>query len=75
MTVQQEVVGLINGMTEDNIKAVLDYIKSMAIPVQKNDTVDVSKRIGLAKGLIHIDDDAFDAADGKIAALFEESVS
>jgi len=75
MTVQQEAVGLINGMTEDNIKVVLDFIKSMATPVQQSKTMDVSKRIGLAKGLIHIDDDAFDAADDEVSAMFEESVS
>lgn len=50
MTVQQEAFGMINSMPDESVKMVLEFIKNMTVPAPKNEAVDVSKRIGIAKG-------------------------
>ena len=73
MTVQQEAYALIDSMPDEGVEYVINLIHNLKPSlIEKNDydSVDVSKRIGIGKGIIY-DHEDFDKWNDEIADLFE----
>ena len=78
MTIQQEAMQMIESMPDESVHFIVALIKKMAPEFRgietKGRTQDVSKRIGMGKGLIN-DPEGFDSWDDEIADLFEGKLS
>lgn len=72
MTLQEQVVQKVSGLSEDNLRFLLEMIDRFMQPddLELNTTV-VSNRIGIAKGQDLYDDDYdFDEMNPEIAKIF-----
>lgn len=74
MTVQQEAIKMIESMPEESVQFIIELIGKMTPEfrgIESNvNKVNVSKRIGLGKGMIN-DPKGFDDWDDEITNLFE----
>lgn len=72
MTLQEQVVQKVSGLSEDNLKFLLEMIERFMQPDFKGkETPKISDRIGIAKGQDLYDDDYdFDEMNPEIAKLF-----
>lgn len=72
LTLQEQVVQKINGLSEDNLQFLLEMIERFMQPHSKEKEAGVaSKRIGIAKGQDLYDDDYdFDEMNPEIEKLF-----
>ena len=72
MTLQEQVVQKVSGLSEDNLKFLLEMIERFMKPDPiGKETSKISDRIGIAKGQDLYDDDYdFDEMNPEIAKLF-----
>ena len=72
LTLKEQVVQKVNGLSEDNLQFILDMInRFMQSDSTEKKAALVSKRIGLAKGQnLYEDDYDFDEMNPEIARLF-----
>lgn len=72
LTLQEQVVQKINGLSEDNLLFLLEMIERFMLPESiRKKAPTVPKRIGIAKGQNLYDDDYdFDEMNSEIAELF-----
>ncbi|MCM1183003.1 MAG: hypothetical protein NC337_06495 [Roseburia sp.] len=74
MTLQEKVVQKVNGLSEDNLRFLLEMIDRFMQPepIEKEKTV-IPGRVGIAKGQKLYDDDYdFDEMNPEIARMFGE---
>lgn len=77
-TLQKQIVNSFNGLPEESLKKVLDYIKQLSSSITSNKKVDQSlmtesgiQRIGIAQDkFIYADDYDFDEYNDEIAKMF-----
>lgn len=71
LTLQEQVVQKVSGLSENNLQFILEMIERFMQPdfIEKKAAV-TSKRIGIAKGQNLFDDD-FDEINSEIAEMFE----
>lgn len=72
LTLQEQVVQKVNGLSEDNLQFILDMIdRFMQSDSTEKGAALVSKRIGIAKGQhLYEDDYDFDEMNPEIAKIF-----
>ena len=74
MTVQQQAYALIDNMSDEGVKYVIELIQNLKLSVFKDESmdgyIDVSKRIGIGKGIIDVPED-FDKWNEEISDLLE----
>lgn len=72
MTLQEQVVQKVNGLSEDNLRFLLDMIERFMQPnVLGGKTAVIESRIGIAKGQDLYDDEYdFDEINPEIAKMF-----
>ena len=72
LTLQEQIVEKVNGLSEDNLQFLLEMINRFMKPdIVENRTSVISKRIGIAKGQKLYDDNYdFDEMNSEIETLF-----
>ncbi len=72
LTLQEQVVQKVGGLSEDNLRFLLEMIDRFMQPdVMKGKTTDITSRIGIAKGQDLYDDEYdFDEMNPEIAKMF-----
>ncbi len=73
MTLQEQVVQKVNGLSEDNLQFLLEIIERFMQPSPTENKIEASKRIGIAKGQKLYDDEYdFDEMNPEIEKMFGE---
>ena len=71
LTLQEQVVQKVNGLSEDNLQFLLEMVEHFMQPAVTENGITVSKRIGIAKGQNLYDDDYdFDELNSEIEKMF-----
>ena len=72
MTLQEQIVQKVNGLSEDNLRFLLDMIERFMLPdAMGKKSLVVSNRVGIARGQDLYDDEYdFDEMNAEIAKMF-----
>lgn len=73
LTLQEQVVQKVNGLSEDNLRFLLEMIERFMLPISAESKTAAAKRIGIAKGQNLYDDTYdFDEMNPEIEKMFGE---